>query len=55
MPPALIDGKVLTELALLFVGFPAFDLSLRLGWFGREVLLLVPEDPGHMIAREEST
>jgi hypothetical protein len=30
MPPALIDEKVLTELA---------------GWFGCEVLLLVPENP----------
>jgi hypothetical protein len=45
MPPALIDEKVLTELELLFVGFPAFGFSLELGWFGYEVLLLVPENP----------
>ena len=49
MPPALIDEKVLTELASLFVGFPIFDLSLKLGWFGCEVLLLVPEDPAPFI------
>ena len=45
MPPALIDEKVLTELASLFAGFPMFDFSLKLGWFGCEVLLLVPEYP----------
>ena len=45
MPPARIDEKVLAELAGLFDGFPSFDCSLKLGWFGSEALLLVPEDP----------
>jgi len=49
MPPALIDEKVLTELARLLVGFPSFDFSLGLGWFGCEVLLLVPEDPAPFV------
>jgi hypothetical protein len=49
MPPALINEKVLTELASLFAGLPIFDLSLKLGWFGREVLLLVPQDPAPFI------
>jgi hypothetical protein len=49
MPPVLIDEKVRAELASLFAGFPIFDFSLKLGWFGREVLLLVPEDPAPFI------
>lgn len=40
MPPALINEKVLSELTSLFSHFSSFDCSLRLGWFGREVLLI---------------
>lgn len=49
MSPVLIDERVLAELESLFAGFPIFDFSLRLGWFGREVLLLVPENPDPFI------
>jgi hypothetical protein len=45
MPPAEIGTQDIARLADLFAGFPSFDFSLELGWFGREVLLLVPEDP----------
>lgn len=45
MPPGRIDETVLAELATVFAGFPAFEFSLDLGWFGHEVLLLVPNDP----------
>jgi len=49
MPPSQIDAKVLAELALLFAGFSTFGFSLKLGWFGREVLLLVPGNPAPFI------
>ncbi len=45
MPPVLIDEGVLAEVDSLFAAFSVFDFSLNLGWFGREVLLLVPDDP----------
>jgi hypothetical protein len=45
MEPKRISKKTLAELTSLFAGFPKFSLSLKLGWFGREVLLLIPHDP----------
>lgn len=54
MPPAQIDERVLAEACSLFAAFPAFDFSLRLGWFGREVLLLVPDDPTPLIRLTEA-
>ena len=44
MVPKRINKKTLAKLASLFAGFPKFDLSLKLGWFGGEVLLLIPHD-----------
>ena len=45
MPPGRIDETILAELATVFAGYPAFEFTLDLGWFGQEVLLLVPKDP----------
>ena len=44
MPPAIIDEQAINDLASLFSEFPCFDFSLQVGWFGHEVLLLIPED-----------
>jgi 2'-5' RNA ligase len=45
LPPALIDDAVLTSLAALFAGFPAFAFTLdRVGWFGENVVWLGPRD-----------
>ena len=54
MPPARIDEAALAELESLFAAFPAFDFSLKLGWFGREVLLLVPDDPAPFVRLTEA-
>lgn len=45
MPPGLIDAQILAELQELFASHHSINSSLKLGWFGREVLLLEPEDP----------
>jgi len=50
MPPSRIDAAVLQELRVTFGGFPPIDVTLELGWFGREVLLLVPDDPEPLVA-----
>lgn len=45
LPPALIDDAVLTSLAALFAGFPAFAFTLdRVGWFAEDVVWLGPRD-----------
>ena len=54
MPPSLIDEEAINELASLFSDFPCFDFSLKLGWFGREVLLLVPEDDSPFVRLTEA-
>lgn len=54
MPPALIDEGVIGELTSLFSGFSCFDFSLRVGWFGHEVLLLVPEDDSPFVRMTEA-
>jgi hypothetical protein len=54
MPTSLIDERTTNELSSLFSKFPCFDFSLRLGWFGREVLLLVPEDDSPFVRMTEA-
>jgi hypothetical protein len=54
MPPASIDDNVLAELSSLFAAFPAFDFILKQGWFGREVLLLVPADARPFVSLTEA-
>ena len=54
MPPALIEEPTITCLSSLFSEFPCFDFSLRLGWIGREVLLLVPEDDSPFLRMTET-
>ena len=49
MPPTRINERTIAELTSLFSGFPLFDITLELGWFGTEVLLLVPRDPVPLI------
>jgi hypothetical protein len=45
LPPALIDGGVLTSLRRLFAGLPAFTFTLdRVRWFGDTVAWLAPLD-----------
>lgn len=47
LPPASIDGAVLTSLRRLFAGFAPFDITLdRVSWFGEEVVWLAPRDDG---------
>jgi hypothetical protein len=54
MPPAHIGAAEMAGLASLFADFPCFDFRLELGWFGHEVLLLVPEDPSPFVALTEA-
>ena len=54
MPPASIDDHVLAELTVLFATFPDFGFSLKQGWFGREVLLLVPDDASPFVRLTEA-
>src|SRR5579863_5161972 len=45
LPPAAIDGAVLTSLRRLFAGFAPFGVTLdRVSWFGEEVVWLAPRD-----------
>lgn len=45
LPPASIDGAVLTSLRRLFAGFPAFNVTLdRVSWFDADVVWLGPRD-----------
>lgn len=44
MPPALVSGPVLADLATMFASVPSFELSLgSVGWFATEVVYLVPQ------------
>jgi 2'-5' RNA ligase len=46
LPPHLIDGTVLDDLAALFARVPSFDVAFtHTAWFGEQVLWLAPEDP----------
>lgn len=45
MPPEQVNDVVLEELREFFGEQRAVSMSLQVGWFGREVLLLVPSDP----------
>jgi len=54
MPPALITEQAILDLTTVFSGFPCFDFSLQLGWFGHEVLLLVPENPAPFVRLTEA-
>jgi len=54
MPPDLICPETLGELAEFFNAFHAFDFTLELGWFGHEVLLLVPQQPAPFIQITEA-
>ena len=54
MPPALIDEEAISDLTSLFSGFSSFDFSLRVGWFGHEVLLLVPEYDSPFVCMTEA-
>ncbi len=45
LPPAAVDGAVLTSLRRLFAGFAPFGVTLdRVSWFGEEVVWLAPRD-----------
>jgi 2'-5' RNA ligase len=47
LPPSEISDHVLSALAMLFAGFPSFDVTLdRIGWFGEQVAWLGPQDEG---------
>ncbi|MGH9088891.1 MAG: 2'-5' RNA ligase family protein [Acidimicrobiales bacterium] len=44
VPPSLLDGAVVAELAALFAAVPPFEYVLRrTGWFESRVLFLAPE------------
>ena len=45
IPMELVSEAELTRLREFFAAQPAFGGELVVGWFGREVLLLVPADP----------
>ncbi len=49
IPMELVSEAELTRLREFFAAQPAFGGELVVGWFGREVLLLVPADPAPLI------
>lgn len=54
VPPSRVDADVLTRLADLFSGTPAFDYAFgRTAWFEQEVLWLAPDDPSPFRALTE--
>lgn len=50
MPPELISEEALTSFADFFDGFAPLSFELTIGWFGREVLLLVPTPSADLVA-----
>jgi 2'-5' RNA ligase len=53
MPPETLEQRT-RELAAFFAEQRPFDVELQLGWFGREVLLLAPTNPGPLVALTEA-
>lgn len=53
MPAKTLDQRSL-ELTAFFAEQPPFELELRVGWFGGEVLLLAPTDPRELVALTEA-
>jgi 2'-5' RNA ligase len=49
IPMELVSEAELRRLREFFAAQPAFGGELVVGWFGREVLLLVPADPAPLI------
>ena len=54
MPPELISDEVLTSLVHFFDGFAPLSFELSIGWFGKEVLLLVPTPSSELVALTEA-
>ncbi len=52
MPPELISDQVVTSLAEFFDGFAPLSFELNVGWFGREVLLLVPKPSADLVGAD---
>jgi len=48
--PCLITDSILKELEDVFLDRISFKYKLKVGWFGDEVLILVPEDESNFIS-----
>ena len=54
MPPELISEEALTSFADFFDGFAPLSFELTIGWFGKEVLLLIPRPSAGLVALTEA-
>lgn len=54
MPSELISDEVVTSLAEFLDGFAPLSFDLNVGWFGREVLLLVPTPSADLVELTEA-